>query len=321
MRRKLTTEEFIEKAQEIHGNKYDYSLTDYKDAKTPIFIICKEHGIFSIRPANHTNQKQGCPKCGKLRQAKTQSLTTEQWIQKARLVHGDKYDYSKVEYTKSSEKVCIICPEHGEFYQIATEHLKGKGCSKCGHIITGIKKLSSTQEFIEKARKVHGDKYNYSSTIYTGVHNKLQIICPEHGSFEQEANSHLHGIGCPKCSCSKGENIVKQILNVNNINYVDQYRVDIDKDINCSGYTYIDFYLPDLNIAIEYNGIQHYVPIEYFGGQLRFEQQKRRDSFVREYCTNSNIKLVEIPYELKDYKDILTYINNYAPEIFIRKEH
>lgn len=289
--------------------------------KTPISIICKEHGIFNMRPANHTNQKQGCPKCGKLKQAKTQSLTTDQWIEKARLVHGDKYDYSKVTYSKSSEKVCVICPEHGEFFQIATEHLKGKGCQKCGHIVKGIKRLSNAEEFIAKARKIHGEKYDYSKVIYTGIHNKVQIICPQHGVFEQQANSHLHGIGCPRCSQSKGESIIKHILDENGINYVDQYRIAIDKDINPSGYTYIDFfYLPDLNIAIEFNGIQHYIPIEHFGGELRFDQQKKRDSYVRKYYTN-NIKLIEVPYQIKTYDNLTEYLKTNAPEIFIGKKH
>lgn len=320
MRKKLTTQEFIKKAQEVHGDKYDYSLVNIQMQKTPISIICKEHGIFNMRPANHTNQKQGCPKCGKLKQAKTQSLTTDQWIEKARLVHGDKYDYSKVTYSKSSEKVCVICPEHGEFFQIATEHLKGKGCQKCGHIVKGIKRLSNAEEFIAKARKIHGEKYDYSKVIYTGIHNKVQIICPQHGVFEQQANSHLHGIGCPRCSQSKGESIIKHILDENGINYVDQYRIAIDKDINPSGYTYIDFYLPDLNIAIEFNGIQHYIPIEHFGGELRFDQQKKRDSYVRKYCTN-NIKLIEVPYQIKTYDNLTEYLKTNAPEIFIGKKH
>lgn len=321
MRKKLTTQEFIEKAKEIHGDKYDYSLVEYKDAKTPVSIICKEHGIFTIRPANHTNQKQGCPKCGRLKQAKTQSITTNQWIEKARLVHGNKYDYSKVIYSKSSEKVCIICPEHGEFFQIATEHLKGKGCPRCGHITKGIKHSSNIEEFVTKARRIHGEKYDYSKAVYLGIHNKIQIICPQHGPFEQEANSHLHGIGCPRCSQSKGENIIRQILNEHGINYVDQYRTDIDKNINASGYTYIDFYLPDLGIAIEYNGIQHYIPIEHFGGELRFSQQKRRDSYIRKYCINNNIKLIEIPYQIKSYDEIIECLKTNASEIFTRKEY
>lgn len=318
MRRKLTTPEFIEKAKQVHGDKYDYSLTEYKDAKTPILIICKQHGVFNIRPTNHTNQKQGCPKCGRLKQAMTQSLTTEQWIKKARLVHGNKYDYSKVEYHKSSDKICIICPIHGEFLQIAAEHLKGKGCQKCGHTTTGSKLSSNTTEFIERAIKVHGDKYDYSKVIYSGIHNKVQIICPEHGIFEQNANAHLHGIGCPRCSQSKGEKIVKKILRENSINYVDQYRIDILENINPSGYTYIDFYLPDLNIAIEYNGIQHYIPIEHFGGELRFDKQKRRDQYVKEYCANNDIKLVEVSYKFKDYNSILTYMKTNASEIFTK---
>lgn len=317
-RRKLTTQEFIKNSQEVHGDKYDYSLVQYKDAKTPVTIICPIHGTFLMRPANHTNQKQGCPKCGKLKAAKTQSLTTEEFICKAKMIHGTKYNYNKVNYIKNSQKVCIICPEHGEFWQIAHDHLQGKGCPMCGSITVGNSKRSSIKDFVEKARKVHGDRYDYSKTSYTGVHNIVQIVCPKHGIFEQEANSHLHGIGCPKCKLSHGESIVQDIMEQYHIKYESQYKINIDNIINSSGYAYIDFYLPDYNIFIEYNGIQHYIPIEYFGGQLRFEQQNKRDQCVRDYCQINNIKLIEISYKLKDHNDIISFLKDNAPEIFIK---
>ena len=103
-------------------------------------------------------------------------LTTKEFIEKAREVHGDKYDYSKVRYANSKTKVCIICPKHGEFWQEANSHLQGSGCSKC----CGNNSYA-TEEFIEKAREVHGDKYNYSKVEYKGMHTKVCIICPEHG--------------------------------------------------------------------------------------------------------------------------------------------
>lgn len=121
-------------------------------------------------------------------------LTQEDFIAKAHRVHGDKYDYSLAKYTKSVNKVKIICPKHGVFEQTASNHLAGKGCPKCAGNVQ-----SNTAEFIAKARRVHGDKYDYSLVNYTKSANKVKIICPEHGVFEQEANSHLQGFGCPKC--------------------------------------------------------------------------------------------------------------------------
>jgi hypothetical protein len=120
--------------------------------------------------------------------------TTEEFIRRAKKVHGDKYDYSKVEYKGTHTKVCIICPIHGEFFQTPNNHLHGQGCLACG----GRKQLTK-EEFIQKAREVHGDKYDYSKVEYVNKNTKVKIICPIHGEFEQEPNSHLEGKGCPNC--------------------------------------------------------------------------------------------------------------------------
>ena len=189
---KVTTEEFINCARNIHGQKYDYSKVEYKGKKKKICIICPEHGEFWQRADLHLNSK-GCPKC-----SKRYKYTTEEFINCARNIHGDKYDYSKAEYINSRTKVCIICPEHGEFWKLPYEHLNGKGCPKCvNKKITRIK--SSTEEFIERAKKIHGNKYEYSKVDYLQAHSKVCIICPKHGEFWQTPNSHLNGNGCNKC--------------------------------------------------------------------------------------------------------------------------
>jgi len=184
----MSTEEFIARAREVHGNKYDYSKVEYKNSTTKVCIICPEHGEFWQTPKEHLNN-HSCPKCvGRNR-------TTEDFIKEARKIHGNKYDYSKVEYVNNRTKVCIICPEHGEFWQKAEVHLRGSGCPNCIN-----KPLSmTTEEFIARAREVHGNKYDYSKVEYNGWHNKICIICPEHGEFWQEAGSHLNGNGCPNC--------------------------------------------------------------------------------------------------------------------------
>ena len=179
------------KARKVHGDKYDYSKVEYVDAHTKVTIICPKHGEFEQRPKHHTTLKSGCRKCNKYDPKK---LTTKDFIRKAREVHGDKYDYSRVEYDGFKSKVLIICPEHGEFEQQAGNHLTGKGCSKCSKR-TGM----TTKDFIVEARKVHGDKYDYSITKYCGMKKKLTIICSLHGEFEQQAYNHLKGCNCPKC--------------------------------------------------------------------------------------------------------------------------
>lgn len=185
----MTTEEFIAKAKVTHGDKYDYSKTVYVNPKTKVCITCPEHGDFWQAPYNHL-KGFGCAKCS----GHAKNTTTADFIEKARKIHGDKYDYSKVEYKKSSEKVCIICPEHGEFWQTPNAHLSGKNCPKC---VGGIK--STAKDFVEKARKIHGDNYDYSKVEYINNHTPVCIICPEHGPFWQKPAHHLRGHKCPKC--------------------------------------------------------------------------------------------------------------------------
>ena len=186
---KLTTEDFIKKAREIYGGKYDYSKVDYKNSKTKVTIICPVHGEFEQKPNNHLSGS-GCYKCGG-----SFKLTTEDFIKKAKAIHGNKYDYSKVDYKNSKTKVTIICPVHGEFEQVPSSHLIGKGCYECG-----IKVRLTTEDFIKNAREIHGDLYDYSKVDYKSARNKVIIICPIHGEFEQVPYSHISGNGCYKCN-------------------------------------------------------------------------------------------------------------------------
>ena len=199
MSQRSTKENFIEKAREIHGNKYDYSKVEYKNNRTKVCIICPEHGEFWQTPRNHISQRQGCPKC-----SKTFKNTTESFIEKARKVHRDKYDYSKVEYKNNRTKVCIICPEHGEFWQKPDYHLSGCGCPKCGLATISTKIKKTQNEFIASAKNTHGERYDYSKVEYRGKDEKVCIICPEHGEFWQTPHNHVHGQGCPICGKING---------------------------------------------------------------------------------------------------------------------
>ena len=289
--KKKTTEEFIEQAKAIHGDKYDYSKTEYQGCKKKVCIICPEHGEFWQSPDNHINSKQGCPKC-----ANNVILTTQEFIERVRKIHGDKYDYSKVNYINNHTNITIICSIHGEFDQLPLNHLKGEGCYECGRVRTGDSKRVSVEESIRKAKIIHGNFYDYSKVTYNKVADKVTIICPIHGKFEQTMNNHLRGQGCPKCSQSKGERTITNWLISNDIKFISQHKINIDININPSGNAFIDFYLPDHNIFIEYNGEQHYIAKERFGGELGFQKQQRRDEYVRNYCKEHNIKLIEIKY-------------------------
>lgn len=197
---RLTTEEFIQKAREVHGDRYDYSKVEYVDSTTRVCIVCMKHGDFWQKPNIHL-QGKGCFKCGRERIANSSRKSLEQFLQDAKNVHGNRYDYSKVELVNYQTKVIIVCPVHGEFTQVPTLHLQGSGCPKCGNERVSLR--MTTKEFIQKAKQIHGDRYDYSKVEYSGNKAKVCIICKEHGEFWQEARMHLSGCGCPICAGRK----------------------------------------------------------------------------------------------------------------------
>ena len=276
--------EFIKKAKIIHGDKYDYSNSTYINMKSKVKIICSEHGVFEQIPDKHIYSKQGCPKC-----SNKFKLTTEEFIKKAKIIHGDKYDYSNSTYINAKSKIKIICPEHGVFEQQANSHINQKsGCSKCS-----LKYSYNNDEFIEKAKEIHGDKYNYNKINYINNYTKIEIECPIHGVFNQIPTNHLSGKGCEICSIPKNEVVIKNLLDKNNIKYYHQYTFEDCKNVKLLPF---DFYLPELNICIEYNGKQHYEPIEFFGGDEGFNKQQKRDKLKVKFCNENNIKLLIIAY-------------------------
>lgn len=196
---KLGVIKFIEKAKSIHNDKYIYSSVEYKNAHTKIILICPEHGVFEQIPNSHLRGR-GCPKCGDINTSLKKRMDCSEFIDRANNVHDSKYDYSYSNYVTAHVKVKIICPDHGEFEISPANHLSGQRCPKCGDIICGGKNRYTTDEFVKLSTSIHGQKYDYSQVEYTLSKNKVRISCPEHGVFEQEANSHLQGTGCPGCS-------------------------------------------------------------------------------------------------------------------------
>lgn len=293
--KKKTTEQFIKEAKIIHGNKYDYSKTVYNGIKTKVCIICPEHGEFWQLPTNHLKGK-GCCKCGHERTNKSKILATEEFIKRAKEKHGDKYDYSKTKYTTHDSEIIVICPIHGEFKIIARRHLTGLGCIKCGRQKSHDAKRSNNSEFIKKSRKIHGDKYDYSKVNYITAVKKVEIICPKHGSFWMTPNKHLAGENCPKCAQSKGEYFIENILKILNLSYLPQYTISVNSELRTL--FKIDFVIKlDKIYLIEYNGIQHYKPCDYFGGKEKFKEQQLRDQELRTFVqNNSNYQLLEIDY-------------------------
>jgi len=233
MSKKLTTDEFISKANIVHNNKYDYSLVEYINSYTKVKIICPDHGIFEQQPNNHISGK-GCNICV----ISKRLSTIEYVISKANIIHNNKYDYSLVEYVNGYTKIKIICPEHGMFEQIPNIHLNGNGCSICA----GSKK-SSTQEFISKSINIHNNKYDYSLVEYSNNITKVKIICPLHGIFDQSPSSHLNGNGCPRCAKIKNLTTNSEFISKANDIHNNKYDYSLVEYIN--SYTKVTIICPE----------------------------------------------------------------------------
>lgn len=201
----LKKEYFIEKAVAVHGNKFDYSLLpDEFLSKIKVPVVCKKHGQFLVTSGNHICNARGCPTCGfeHVSSIKKDAFK-KRFFEESPVIHDNKYDYSLVEYVDSATKVTIICPIHGEFQQIPASHVAGAGCFQCSRDYCGYNQRDTLETFVEKAKKVHGDLYDYSETKYISQSHKLTIRCKEHGYFSQKSNNHLNGNGCPHCTPEK----------------------------------------------------------------------------------------------------------------------
>ena len=378
MPKRLTTEEFIKKAKKIHGDKYDYIKVDYHSINSPVEIICPIHGRFTQKPSSHLNGHD-CYECGKIKNKEPITHTKDNVINRFFDVHGYKYDYSKVDYINANTDIIIICPEHGEFQMKPSVHYREKrGCVKCkpnplyGKLyhnrrtekwISNIKSvwgndyfdfseteyintrtninvkcnkhqesfhtkpmiLSSgkggcykcieeryrkkhkekmTPTFIKKASKIHGNYYDYSLVDYHNSQTPVKIICPIHGIFEQLPNCHINEkCGCQMCSASSGERRIAGFLNQNDIDYTFNKFIKID---NCN--YYFDFFLNNLNIAIEFDGKQHFKPIKFYGGKDGYLETIRRDDVKNRYCQSKEIKMIRIPYY--DFDNIENILEN-----------
>jgi len=284
--------EFIRRCKEI--DNYDYFIffkETYKNITTKMKMkccICDD--IFWRKPSNHLYLKQKCGKC-----CGTKKYTTETFIKKANQIHNSSYTYDKVQYINNKSKVIITCPVHGDFEQRPDDHLKGRGCDVCGGTHGG-----STSSFIEKANTIHGNLYSYDKVNYIKNNLKVIITCPLHGDFEQKPNGHLLGYGCPKC-LYKNETLTGEYIK--EITGIDAKKKTIILNRGIVKKAIVDFYFEWMGytIIVEYNGEQHYTAKiwngkgEYFiNSPKRFEKQKLRDKFLREWCEERNIVLIEI---------------------------
>ena len=293
--KKMGEEEIIEKAKEIHGDKYDYSKSHPTSTHSKMTIICHEldengveHGEFEMTPHDHFSG-QGCPKCKGKRMWDTRGRLTVDDVKKMFIdLYGDEYDYSEFkEYKNNHTKLPVICKKHGLFWVTSNNHLQGKGCPECGKEKVGNKKRLSVDEVIRRIKEVHGDKYIIPEDFkYVNNFEKVKLICPKHSEFWQNPFNLWKGVGCPKCNRSKLETEISVFLDSKSIPYEDEKNFDWLKNYE------LDFYLPEYNVAIECQGKQHFDAVEFFGGEEEFEKRKKWDEEKKKLCEENNVPLL-----------------------------
>jgi Zn finger protein HypA/HybF involved in hydrogenase expression len=209
------------------------------------------------------------------------------------IIFNNRYNYSKVNYSKNNIKVEIICEKHKSFLITPASHLRGRGCNKCGKENMSVLNTKSLDFILSSFIDKHGYLYDYSNIKYSGTKNKVDIVCKIHGTFSQTPEKHISGNGCPKCNISKGERRIMTYLDRLKIDYNYNYNFDDCRDKLTLPF---DFYIPEYNLCIEFDGEQHYRPIKWFGGDKNFKSQKKRDYIKDMYCLDNKISLIRISY-------------------------
>jgi hypothetical protein len=306
----LTQDTFIERAKMIHGNRYDYSKAEIKNKNIKVIIVCIEHGEFAQFPHNHI-KGAGCPECAKNLRASSQRYSTEEFVDSVRKVHDTEYDYSQVEYVNSQTKVKIICIVHGAFMMKPNSHFNGQGCPKCGRISARKNISLEYSEFLKRAEKKHGNRYEYVELSYKNYTSKMKMYCSEHGFFEQTPHSHISMMaGCAKCGYLKAASLNRK-----------GWEIVLDMFITVHGkrYTYDRNSYRDVShkmkILCNQHGWFEQKPYQHYSGsgcnqcaieEVHEKQKIDFDEFVRRSIDTHGDRY---QYSSSDYRDIFTPIN------------
>lgn len=296
---------FLEEAVKTHNGKYDYSKAIFSGLNKKLKILCPVHGGFSQSPAKHIIRKQGCPDC-----AGTKKGTKERFIEKARNIHGNKYNYDKVIYKTTHTKVIITCPIHGDFEQTPANHTHKNNPQGC-YLCAGRKRWSKDR-FVDEATKAHKGEYDYSNVVWNGLKEKVEIICPFHGTFKQLPVVHLKGSSCQRCLSSKGETKIRHILKNQKIVFEEQFYFEDCLNINPLPFDFL-IRVNGKKALIEYQGPHHYKPVG-FGNKkqnaiaIQFENVKKRDEIKAKWCLEKKLPLLVIPSS--DYDNIESLITD-----------
>lgn len=309
----------IERAQEKHKNdNYIYHPELIIDSKSKMGVECPKHGIFWQTINNHIHKGTQCPECVKENFVNPKKFTFEEAVALANIKHNNRYTYHKDSYVNTMSKTLITCPIHGDFQQTMHNHLAGQGCPKCGSAQGGLMMRLSQEEFLSRIQKIHKNKgYDFSKVIYQTYNDKVIVICPKHGEFQIKALHLLLGSGCPMCKMPKLEIAVKNELISNHIVYEEQKRFK-----QWLGRQSLDFYIPEKNIGIECQGIQHFKNDRRYN---KLDEVQERDLRKKQLCKDNNVHLIYyVPEFFSEYmsdddiffskiNDLIDYIQSYKP--------
>ena len=272
----------------LNKNNTKYKIIgEYVDTKHKCDVMCENCGNVWSVAVGDLLRGHGCPKCGREKQRQNISLTEEEYKERCKRVYNELYDLSELKYHSMGDSVYPICKKHGSFSINASYFLKGNGCPFCRkeknneHV-----REKNYLQFIERAKKIHNDKYDYRCVKYSNTNSNVDIICPIHGVFSMTPHHHLSGEGCPKCKSSHMEINIRTLLQENNICFIEQKKFD------WMGLQSLDFYLPKYNVGIECQGKQHFESVEVFGGNDALKENIERDRRKRNLCIENGISLI-----------------------------
>jgi len=299
---KMTKEMFLTRAAEIHGKLYCYSKVHTYNYTDTVTITCPNHGDFTQTIGTHL-KGSGCPPCGTVRAGASCKVSFADFVRRARATHGDTYRYAEKTYSGIEKKIEIICSSHGKFRQQAGSHIRGRGCRLCANELIAQKRRHTTDEFIELARRKHGDLFDYSKTQYYDLAHDVILVCRKHGEFTCRAGSHLNGTGCPLCTCSAGESRVVHWLSAHDIIFVQEWRehdcVAIEKKAS------FDFWLPGCQTIIEYDGEPHFMPVSWLCGRKQTPEEAKStltkiqlsDANKNAWAAKNSYRMIRIRYD------------------------
>jgi len=324
--KRYNTTTFIERANKKHNYFYSYIKSEYISNKHKIIIICPNHGEFMVFPSKHLAGK-GCKKCNitpkiykkysEKPKINKRAKPLEQFILEAINIHGDKYSFENSVYVNGHTNLEVNCKIHGPFVITPKSLTISKcGCRQCGIITTTYKNRNTTEDFIRRAKEIHGDSCTFEKSVYTNIKSNVIVNCIYHGYFNITAASCLKGNGCQRCSQSSCEKFIRDALNKNNIEYIDQATFSECINPLTNRRLKFDFYIPEHKLLIEYDGIQHTKPVQFGGvskqiAEEHYSQIVLRDNIKNEFATSHQYTLIRIPHYLTKHDDIIKYINSH----------